>query len=82
MRGAVFKETVSLAESFQWRNDSVWWFLHALISNSLVSPDGTSVFEMLARKLFGSEEVHGPREEGLLGSKWYQSYWERKSHET
>jgi len=77
---AVFKETITLTESFQWRNDSVWWFLHALVSNSLVSSEGISVFEIFIGNMFGSEEARGLCDERLLASKWHQLYWENKRH--
>jgi protein prenyltransferase alpha subunit repeat containing protein 1 len=70
---SVFRETTLLAESLQWRNDSVWWFLHAMVSTWLVASECVAVFESVAGRLFLSEGAWQPRDDELLASKWHHS---------
>ncbi|KAF6814931.1 hypothetical protein CSOJ01_03761 [Colletotrichum sojae] len=47
----VFKETLDLADSLRWANESVWWFLRTTASCAALSPTGREDFNKTQEKL-------------------------------
>ena len=75
---AVFGSVIRMAESFRWRNESVWWFLHALAADDddLLRQADLSLLEDVGGRMFscfGSGE-----DEARLACKWFKTFEARR----
>ncbi|PHH55787.1 hypothetical protein CFIMG_008524RA00001 [Ceratocystis fimbriata CBS 114723] len=69
---SVYRDTLRLTESLQWRNESVWWFLRTVSAGRLLSDDRETLeqareaFVCLGTRLFEDDVEHmgDKREEG------------------
>ncbi|KAI0163040.1 hypothetical protein BJ166DRAFT_283753 [Pestalotiopsis sp. NC0098] len=50
-RSAIFAETIHIAESFRWTNESVWVFLRTIMARNHISPELCDSFFELNKKL-------------------------------
>ncbi|KKA26130.1 hypothetical protein TD95_003896 [Thielaviopsis punctulata] len=68
LTGSVVSETIGLAESLQWRNESVWWFLWTVVAERGIEDERKRVVT-LGEKLFEDAKRENSRDE--------KAVWER-----
>ncbi|KAL2105943.1 hypothetical protein VUR80DRAFT_7515 [Thermomyces stellatus] len=52
-RSGAFRGILQMAESFKWKNESVWWFIHAMVATNLLPPEDVSLLEEIGGRMFG-----------------------------
>lgn len=77
-RSGVFRGILQMAESFRWRNESVWWFIHAMASTELLTLEDTAVLEETGGRVFGGLGS-GDSGDGVLSRKWFQRFRETRA---
>lgn len=77
-RSRVFRSILGMAESFRWRNESVWWFIHAMASTELLTPEDISALEETGGRMFGGLGT-GDSGDGALSRKWFQGFRETRA---
>lgn len=77
-RSSVFRDILQMAESFRWRNESVWWFIHAMASTGLLTAEDTAALEEAGGRMFGGLG-DGDSEDGVLSRKWFQRFRETRA---
>ncbi|KAF4818436.1 Protein prenyltransferase alpha subunit repeat-containing protein 1 [Colletotrichum siamense] len=72
---SVFKETLDLAESLRWENESVWWFLRTTASNTAMGQAGLEQFVNVQEKLSAAAPVDSTGFRVLSAArKWCDMY--------
>lgn len=74
-RANVFKETLELACSFQWRNESVWWFLRTVAASGVIRDNDLAKFKEIVVSATGSgtEDAQGAKVL-RMARDWYNDY--------
>lgn len=73
-RSATFRDILQMAESFRWRNESVWWFIHAMAATNLLSTEDTALLDEIGWRMSGGL---GP--DGGLSGKWFRRFREARA---
>lgn len=77
-RSGVFRSILQMAESFRWRNESVWWSIHAMASTGLLTPEDTLALEETGGRMFGGLGTDDS-DKGALSRKWFQRFRETRA---
>ncbi|MBE3049053.1 hypothetical protein IMZ48_42450, partial [Candidatus Bathyarchaeota archaeon] len=70
-----FRGILQMAESFKWRNESVWWFVHAMVATNLFEPEDVALLEDIGGRMFGGLGSEG----GGLSGKWFRRFRETRA---
>lgn len=74
-RTNVFTETLELACSFQWKNESVWWFLRTLAASGIIQDSDLAKFKEIVADIPVSNAKDTSEAKVLrMARDWYNDY--------